>query len=122
MGRSRIDILDGAGVTQQDLMKQLGNMGPGFFSQVVLEKHVLGTCDHVLHDPFPAVIGECDPINLRLSIPFPERICLRFPDKDEIALFGRQHHVIPIDDKHMALMIADQIGRMQVCVTEDVWP
>ena len=43
MGSSRVDISDGAGVTQQDLMKQPGNIGPGFFSQVVLEKHVIGT-------------------------------------------------------------------------------
>ena len=122
MGSSRVDIIDGAGVTLQDLMKQLGNIGPGFFSQVVLEEHVIGTRDHILHDPFPAIVGECDPINLRLSVSFPERLCLRFPDKDEIALFGRQHHIIPIDHKHVTVSIADQIGRMQVRVTENIWP
>ena len=79
MGRRRVHIIDGADITQQDLMKQLGNIGPGFFSQVLLEKHVIGTRDHILHDPFPAVVGECDPVNLRLSVSFPERICPWFP-------------------------------------------
>jgi hypothetical protein len=75
MGSGRIDIIDGASVTQQDLKKQLCNVGPGFFSQVVLEKHVIGTRDHILHDPFTAVVSECNPIKLRLSVSFPERIC-----------------------------------------------
>ena len=62
------------------------------------------------------------PINISLPVSFPKRGCLRFPDKDEIALFGRQHHLIPIDYKHVPGMIAEQVGRMQVRVTDDVWP
>src|SRR5450759_74510 len=108
--------------SRQDLIKQPGLISPGFFSQIVLEEHVLCTLDQILHDPFPAVVRECNPINLCLSVPFPKRICLWFPDKDEIALFGRQHHIIPIDYKYMAGMIAYQIGWMQVRVTDDVWP
>jgi hypothetical protein len=54
MDSSCVDIIDGAGVPQQDLMKQSGNIGLGFFSPLVLEKHVVGTRDYILHDPFPA--------------------------------------------------------------------
>src|SRR5205085_1895854 len=91
------------------------------FSQIVTEKHSLGILDQILHDPFPAVVRERYPINLRLSIPLKKRICIWFPDKDEIALFGSQLHIIPIDHKHVASMIAYQIGRVQVRVTDDVW-
>src|SRR5579872_3199164 len=106
MRRRSIDIIDGTGVTDHYLIKQLDDIGLAFFSQIVLEKHVFGAGDHVLRDPFPAIVSERDPINLRLSVSLPERICSRFPDKDEIALFGSQHHIIPVDDKHMAGGIA----------------
>ncbi len=124
MGRCCIGSIDGAAATHQDLIKQPDDIGPGFFSQIVIEKHVFGTFDHILHNPFPEVVRQCNPINqsISLSVPFPKRICLQFPDKDEIALFGSQHHIIPIDDKHMVGMIAYQIGWMQVRVTDDVWP
>src|SRR5712692_3643491 len=109
MGRSCIGSIDVAIILSQDLMKHLGDISPGFFSQIVPGKHVLGTLDQILHDPFPAVVCECHPINLRLSVALKKRICLWFPDKDEIALFGRQHHIIPIDYKHVASMIAYQV-------------
>src|SRR5947209_6917441 len=121
VGRSSIGGIDGAAFLSQDLMKQLGNMSPGFFSQIVPETHILCTLDQILHDPFPEVIRQCHPINLCLSVPFPKRRCLWFPDKDEIALFGCQHHFIPIDHKHVTSRITEQIGCMQVRVTDDVW-
>src|SRR5260370_789555 len=71
-------------------------------------------------DMSPAVVCECHPIDLRLSVAFPKRIGLWFPDKDEIALFGRQHHLIPIDHMHVTSMITEQIGWMQIRVTDDV--
>src|SRR5689334_6988979 len=95
-------------------------MSPAFFTQIVLETYILGNFDQILNDPFPEVVREEHPIYLFLSVPFPKRISLWFPNKDEIALFGRQHHLIPIDHKHMSRSITDQISRMQVCVTDDV--
>src|SRR5437763_4732347 len=95
-------------------------MSPGFFSPIVPETHVLGTLNQILHDPFPEVVGEEYPVNLRDSVPLKKRLGLWPPDKDEIALFGGQHHLIPIDHKHMARSITDQISCMQVCVTDDV--
>src|SRR5205807_10096844 len=92
-----------------------------FFSQIVPETHVLCTLDQILHDPFPEVVRQCHPINLCLSVPFPKRRCLWFPDKDEIALFGCQHHLIPIDHKHVTERVTEQIGCMQIRVTDDVW-
>src|SRR2546422_923843 len=121
MGRSSIGGIEVAPFLSQDLMKQLGDISPGFFSQIVPGKHVLGTLDQILHDPFPAVVCECNPIDLRLSVALKKRICLWFPDKDEIALFRRQLHIIPIDDKHVTSMITEQIGWMQIRVTDDVW-
>src|SRR5205807_9699416 len=103
-------------------MKQLGDISTGFFSQIVPETHVLCTHDQILHDPFPSVGRQCHPIHLPLSVPFPKRSSLWFPDKDEIALFGCQHNLIPIDHKHVTSMITDQIGCMQICVRDDVWP
>src|SRR5439155_5048319 len=50
-------------------MKQLGDISPGFFSQIVPETHVLCTHDQILHDPFPEVVHQCHPINLSLSVP-----------------------------------------------------
>src|SRR5712691_6036852 len=120
MGRCCIGSIDVA-PSRQDLIKQTGGISPGFFSQIVLEKHVLSTLDQILHDSFPTIVCEYDPINHSLSVPFPKRLCLWFPDKDEIALFGSQHHIIPVDYKHVSGMIAYQIGRMQVRVTDDVW-
>src|SRR5437868_12076044 len=122
VSRSSIGGIDGALIISQDLMKQPGDISPGFFSQIVPETHVLCTHDQILHDPFPEVVRQCHPINLSLSVPFPKRSSLWFPDKDEIALFGCQHHLIPIDHKHVTSMITDQIGCMQICVRDDVWP
>src|SRR6266699_3865214 len=104
----------------QDLIKHPGDISPGFFSQIVPETDVLCTFDQILNDPFPEVVRQCHPINLCLSVPFPKRICLWCPEKDKIALFGRQHHLIPIDHKHVTSMITDQIGWMQIRVTDDV--
>src|SRR5712692_5703071 len=109
MGRSCIGGSDVAPFLSQDLMKHLGDISLAFFCQIVPETHVLSTLDQILHDPFPAVVRECHPIDLRLSVALKKRICLWFPDKDEIALFGRQHHIIPIDYKHVASMIAYQV-------------
>src|SRR5215831_8002195 len=111
MGLSGVGCIDVA-TSRKDFMKQLGGISPGFFSQIITEKYVSGTLDQILNDPFPTVVCECNPINLRLSVPFPKRNCSWFPDKDEIALCGGQHHIIPIDHKHMAGMITDQIGWM----------
>src|SRR6266568_5408496 len=105
----------------QDLIKHLGSISPGFFSQIVPETHVLSTLDHILYDPFPEIVRQCYPIYLYLSVPFPKRICLWCPDKDKVALFGRQHHIIPIDHKHVTSMITEQIGCMQIRMTDDVW-
>src|SRR4029434_1354915 len=41
------------------------------------------------------------------------------PDKDKIALFGCQHHLIPIDHKHVTSRIPEQIGGMQIRMTDD---
>src|SRR6266581_3094564 len=105
----------------QDLIKHPGDISPGFFSQIVPETDVLCTFDQILDDPFPEVVRQRYPINLSLSVPFPKRIGLWCPDKDKIALFGRQHHLIPIDHKHVTSMITEQIGWMQIRVTDDVW-
>src|SRR6266487_3847100 len=105
----------------QVLIKHLDGISPGFFSQIVPETDVLCTFDQILHDPFPEVVRQRYPINLSLSVPFPKRIGLWCPDKDKVALFGRQHHLIPIDYKHVTSMITEQIGCMQIRVTDDVW-
>src|SRR6266702_8257418 len=105
----------------QVLIKHLDGISPGFFSQIVPETDVLCTFDQILHDPFPEVVRQRYPINLSLSVPFPKRIGLWCPDKDKIALFGCQHYLIPIDHKHLTSMITEQIGWMQVRVTDDVW-
>src|SRR5438876_4109258 len=105
----------------QDLIKQPGDISPSFFSQIVPETHVLCTLDHILNDPFPEVVRQCYPINLSLSVSLPKRTGLWFSDKDEIALFGRQHHLIPIDYKHATVPVADQIGLMQIRVADNIW-
>src|SRR5947209_4574218 len=112
VGRSSIGGIDVALISNQDLMKQLDDISPGFFSQIVPETHVLSTGDQILHDPFPLVVGECNPIDLRLSVALKKRIGLWFSDKNEIALFGRQHDLIPIDHKHVTSMVTDQIDWM----------
>src|SRR6266702_822939 len=104
----------------QDLIKHLGDISPGFFSQIVPETDVLCTFDQILDDPFPEVVRQRSPINLSLSVPFPKRIGLWCPDKNKIALFGCQHYLIPIDHKHVTSMITEQIGWMQIRVTDDV--
>jgi len=48
MGRCCIGSIDGAAATHQDLIKQPDDIGPGFFSQIVIEKHVFGTFDSLL--------------------------------------------------------------------------
>src|SRR5437660_1654669 len=102
-------------------MKHLGDNSFSFFSQILPETHVLSIYDHVLNDPFPEVVREEHPINFSLPVPIPKRIGLWFPDEDEIALFGRQHHLIPIDHKHVAMPITDQIGWMQISVADNEW-
>src|SRR2546429_1329977 len=122
MGRGLIGGIDVAPFLRQDHMKQLDGLRPAFFSPIIPETHVVSTLNQVLHDPFPEVVGECHPIDLRLSIALKKRLGVWVPDKDEIALFGCQHHLIPIDHKHLTRSIADQISCMQIRVTDDVWP
>ena len=94
MGSSRVDIIDGAGVTQQDIMKQPGNIGPGFFPQVVLEKQVIGTRDHILHDPF--VFCKRKGLILEKSEP----ACL---DKERAVLIGYHQYILVLlcDKEHV---------------------
>src|SRR5690242_14281929 len=56
VGRSSIGGINSAPFISQDLMKRLGDISPGFFSQIVPETHVLSTLDQILHNPFPAVV------------------------------------------------------------------
>src|SRR5438876_9370394 len=120
-GRGLIGSSEVVPSLRQGCLEQLGDIRLSFFCQIVPETHVLGILDYILNDPFPEVIREEHPIYLSLSISFPKCISLWFPDKDEIALFGRQHHLIPINHKHMARSITDQISCMQICMTDDVW-
>jgi hypothetical protein len=53
----------------------------------------LGILDQILYDPFPAIIGHGHPIDRHLAVALKKRLGLRFPDKDEIALFGGQHNL-----------------------------
>src|SRR5262249_37237482 len=127
MGGGGIGGLDGS-LSGHDRIKQLGSARLGFLSQIVPQKHGSGALDQILNDPFPAIIGERDPIDLRLSVPLEKwrasysAVRRRLADKDEIALFGSQHHIIPIDDKHPSGSITYQIGRMQVRMADNVWP
>ncbi len=75
VGRSCIGGSDVVPSLRQVLMKQPGDIRPGFFCPIVPETRALGIFDHILNDPFPAVVRECNPINLRLSIPLKKRIC-----------------------------------------------
>src|SRR6266436_3517973 len=120
MGRGLIGSVDVAPVLCQDDIKQLDGLCPAFFSPIIPETHVVGTLDQILYDPFPEEVGEGHPIDLRLSIALKKRISVWWPDKDEIALFGGQHHLIPIDHTHLTRSITDQISCMQVAVTDDI--
>ncbi len=120
MSRCGIGGIDVAPFSQE-LMKQPGGISPGFFCPIVPETHVSSILDQLLNNPFPEVIGQCHPINLSLSVSLKKCIDLWFPDKDEIALFGSQHHLIPIDHKHVTSMVTEQIGWMQIRVRDDVW-
>ena len=100
-------------------MKHLGDLRSGFFCPIIPETHVVGIVDHILHDPFPEIIREEPPIHLSLSVPCPKRLGMWCPDKDKIALFGCQHHLIPIDHKHVTSRIPEQIGGMQIRMTDD---
>src|SRR6266516_6954125 len=108
-GRGLIGSSDVVPSLRQVLMKYLSDIRPGFFCQIVPETRVLSICDHILNDPFPEVVREEHPIHLDHAVPFPKRLGLWFPDKDEIALFGRQHHLIPIDHTHLTSRITEKI-------------
>src|SRR5438132_4164260 len=103
-------------------------LGLCLFAQVVSRDHLLGVLDQVLHDPLVAVVGQQRPIDLRLAVPLEERGAVlaggvgRLSDEDEVSLPGRQHHVIPIDDEYVAGPVTQQIARVQVGMTDDVWP
>jgi hypothetical protein len=111
---------DVAPVLRQDHLKQLGSLYPAFFSPILLETHVVGTLNQILHDPFPEEVGEDHPVDLPLSIALKKCIGVWVPHKDEIALFGGQYYLISIDHKHLAGSTTDQISCMQVTVTDDV--
>src|SRR5947209_924365 len=119
MSRGLIGGIDVAVVLCQDHIKQLGRLQPTFFSPILLEPYVTGAVNQILHDPFPQEVGEGHPINLHLSVALPKRSGVWGPDKEEIALFGGQQHLIPIDHKHLIRSISDQISGMQVTVTDD---
>src|SRR5690348_13221162 len=110
MGRGSISGLDVDVVLRQDHLKQRDGLHPAFFSPILPEPYVAGTLNQILHDPFPEEVGEGHPINLRLSVALPKRSGVWGPDKEEIALFGGQHHLIPIDHKHPTRSLTDQIS------------
>src|SRR6266571_8901614 len=120
MGRGLRGGMDVAPALRQDHIKQLDGLHPAFFSPILPETHVAGALDQILHDPFPEKVGESYPIDLRLSIALKKGIGVWMPDKDEIALLGGQHHLIPIDHTHLTRSITDQISCMQVGVTDDI--
>src|SRR5262249_45287890 len=68
MGGGSIGGLDGP-LSGHNRIKQLYGIRLSFFSQIVPQKHGSGALDQILNDPFPAIIGERDPIDLRLSVP-----------------------------------------------------
>src|SRR5437879_625000 len=76
-GRGGIDVAP----FRKVLMKQSGDIGPGFFCPIVPETDVSSIFDQILNNPFPEVIGQCRPINLPLSISLKKCIGLWFPDK-----------------------------------------
>ena len=85
----------------------MGRFLSGFFFLLLPEPRVAGTLHQILHDPFPEEVGEGHPIDLGLSVAFSKRVGVWLSDKDEIALFGRQHHLVPIDHKDLARLITD---------------
>ena len=107
MGRGLIGGVNVAPILGQDHIKQLGSLQPAFFSPIFLEPHVVGTLNQILYDPFPREVGEDHPVDLPLSIALKKGIGVWVPNKDEIALFGGQYHLIPIDYKHLAGSITD---------------
>src|SRR6266478_8672319 len=119
MGRGLIGSVNVAPVLCQDYIKQLDGFRSAFISPIIPETHVVGTLDQILYDSFPEEVGEGHPIDLHLSIALKKRISVWWSDKEEIALFGGQHHLIPIDHKHLTRSIPDQISCMQVGVTDD---
>ncbi len=63
MGEARTCCIDLAAL-RKDVTKHLDGISLGFFSQIISAKHLPGALDHVLNDPFTAVVRERDPINL----------------------------------------------------------
>lgn len=114
--RGRFDM---AVVFCQDDIKQLDGLRPVFFGPILPETHIVGTLDQILGNPFPQKVGEGRPIDLCLPIALKKRLSVWWPDKEKIALFGSQHHLIPIDHKDLTRVIADQIACMQVSMTDD---
>src|SRR5258708_11016356 len=122
MGRGLIGSVNVAPVLCQDYIKQLDGFRSAFIPPIIPETHVVGTLDQILYDSFPEEVGEGHPIDLHLSIALKKRISVWWSDKEEIALFRGQHHLIPIDHKHLTRSIPDQISCMQVAVTDDAGP
>ena len=88
MGRGLIGGIDVAPVLRQDHIKQLGGLHPAFFSPIILEPHVVGTLDQILHDPFPEEVGEGHPIDLGLSKLWQMTIAQRDRDNKNVLIFS----------------------------------
>src|SRR5947207_2664422 len=101
-------------------MKHLRDLSPRFFCPITPKTHVVGNVNHILHDSFPEVVGEQAPIHLCICVPLKKCLCMWLPEKDEIAFFRGQHHFIPVDHKHVAGRVTNQVSCMQVCMTDDV--
>jgi len=114
----------------QNVLKYLGFLSFGRISHIIPEKHGLRALNDILNNSFPQVVGQRNPVNFRLSIPLKERRgCLsrrrsygRPIEKEEIALFRSQHHIVPINHKHLVSLVADHVPRMQIGVADDVRP
>src|SRR5947209_1105374 len=108
--------------------KRPRGLGLYLLAQVVPKQHLSGVLDEVLYHPLVAIVGKQSPIDLRLAVSLKERRtvfarCVSWlSDKNEVSLSGSQHHVVPIDDEYIAGPVTQQVARMQVCVTDDVWP
>ena len=115
-------------VWRENCVKELDGIGFAFFFQVLSEKYFLSTGDHVLNYSLVAVVGKGSPVDVGVSVALEKcraaGQCItsgwRFLNKDEVALFGGQHDFIPVDYVCVTVRGAEQIGGVQVRVTDDV--
>src|SRR5262249_5568116 len=115
-------------------LKLPDNLHQRFFTvcpALIGQQELLAVGRNIFDDPLVAIIRQCDRIDLRVTVPLIEKgfflvwgmpgPILTAANEHQVALFGRHDKRVPIDDVQRVVCANQDIGGVDVGVTQDIF-